>query len=814
MPAELIYERQGKGKVTVPLNKECINIGRDRGNDLLLDYDTQVSSKHARILSEQNRFFIEDLGSTNKTFVNNVQVSARTELKHNSQVKIGNTLFTFLNPSEEVGTVMVNASFPSTVPQLIPPTMLAANSPTVPQNIKVPSNAELTYERQGKGKISVPLNKEFIKIGRSPDSDIVVDFDSQASGRHAQISSKEKCFFVEDLGSTNKTFINDTEISGKIQLKNGDKIKIGNTIFSFIDKTAVMSSTVPYQKTPSSGLPSSGKALPVQPSEPRTMPSGSLGTGNIPPARPSEPRTMPSGNLRPQMGLPSGRLPSGPLTKRKKKFSLQKYIIPIALIAIIVGTCAYYILYVGPMSKIAGFLDKAEEYYDRSEYEKALKEYEKILDVDKNNTEAYCGMGDCYKSLYKYDEAVTEYKKIVGPYVNDPVKMAGIVTKPDELKFVGERVNDIGDVYFLDDNYKESEYWYKIIDKSEYMKQFDKDFSSSNSKEIRKLHAASLVGLGNIDMKRYRYKDAKDKFEDAKDKDDKNAGAAIGLGRLAMENKEYDEAMKIFTEVQSKDPNNVEADLAIAEVYKRQKKYDKAIEEYDEIIKDHPKEGKAYSGKADVYKSKKNYDMAMDCLKEGEDKDKRNPDINITRARLYMDKGKYSDAEKELDEVLDDKEGKHKHSLEAKNLLGKLYQKDGRKEKAIDEYKEILEYDPDNFEANREIGRVILNSDRSNKYDTSINYLQKAKDINPADKDNYKLLGKAYDGKENFNRAIENYETAYKIDNKDTENCCDLGDTYKKVGSAQKAKEYYNNALDVDSHCERAREGLRSLGGY
>ncbi len=795
MPAELIYERQGKGKVSVPLNKECINIGRDRGNDLLLDYDTQVSSKHARIISEQNRFFIEDLGSTNKTFVDNVQISVRTELKHNSQVKIGNTLFTFFNPSDEDGTVMVNSAFPSTVPGVIPPTMLAANSPIVPQGIKIPSDVELTYERQGKGKISVPLNKAFIKIGRSPDSDILLDFDSQVSTKHARISCKEKSFFIEDLGSTNKTFINDTEISGKTQLENGDKIKVGNTIFTFIDKTAVMPSTVPYQKTPSSALSSSGIK---------------------PPVRPSEPRTMPSGNLMPQqrMGMPSGRLPSGPLTKRKKKFSLQKYIIPVALMAIIVGICIYYIFYVGPVSKIAGFLDKAEEYYDRSEYEKALKEYEKILDIDKNNTEAYHGMGDCYKGMYKYDEAVTEYKKIVGPYVNDPVKMAGLVSKPDDLKFVGDRVNDIGDVYFLDDNYKEAEYWYKIIDKSEYMKQFDKDFSSANSKEIRKLHAASLVGLGNIDMKNYRYKDAKDKFEDAKDKDDKNAGAAIGLGRLAMENKEYDEAMRIFTEVQSKDPNNVEAELAIAEVYKRQKKYEKAIKEYDKIIKDHPKEGKAYSGKADVYKSKNNYDMAMECLKEGEDKDKRNPDINIMRARLYMDKGKYGDAEKELDEVLDDKEGKHKHSLEAKNLLGKLYQKDGRKEKAIDKYKEILEYDSDNFEANRELGRVILDSDRENKYDTSINYLQKAKDINPADKDNYKLLGKAYEGKENFNRAIENYETAYKIDNKDTENCCDLGDTYKKLGSVEKARAYYNNALDVDTHCERAREGLRSLGGY
>lgn len=77
------------------------------------------------------------------------------------------------------------------------------------------------------------LDQSAIVIGRSSSCDIQIDQDS-ISRNHARISHEGKGVVVADMGSTNGTFVNDELISGSLQLRNGDLIKIGRTIFKYI----------------------------------------------------------------------------------------------------------------------------------------------------------------------------------------------------------------------------------------------------------------------------------------------------------------------------------------------------------------------------------------------------------------------------------------------------------------------------------------------------------------------------------------------------------------------------------------------------
>ncbi len=77
-----------------------------------------------------------------------------------------------------------------------------------------------------------PLNKEEIVIGRGGDNDIVLDMDN-VSRRHAKVVSRKEGYFVEDLGSTNGSYVNDDEVNNR-QLMNGDLIKIGGAILKFL----------------------------------------------------------------------------------------------------------------------------------------------------------------------------------------------------------------------------------------------------------------------------------------------------------------------------------------------------------------------------------------------------------------------------------------------------------------------------------------------------------------------------------------------------------------------------------------------------
>jgi diguanylate cyclase (GGDEF)-like protein len=70
-------------------------------------------------------------------------------------------------------------------------------------------------------------------IGRSSKCEIHIDHDS-VSRQHVRLTVKDGRCSLEDLGSTNGTFVNDETIGGKVVLKNADLIKVGRTVFKFI----------------------------------------------------------------------------------------------------------------------------------------------------------------------------------------------------------------------------------------------------------------------------------------------------------------------------------------------------------------------------------------------------------------------------------------------------------------------------------------------------------------------------------------------------------------------------------------------------
>jgi len=76
MPAKLILTSEDpKTNQEVPFEKERITIGRRAGNDLQFSR-AEMSGLHAAFLYEDGKYFIEDLGSTNGTFLNGGQLPA------------------------------------------------------------------------------------------------------------------------------------------------------------------------------------------------------------------------------------------------------------------------------------------------------------------------------------------------------------------------------------------------------------------------------------------------------------------------------------------------------------------------------------------------------------------------------------------------------------------------------------------------------------------------------------------------------------------------------------------------------------------
>ena len=97
----------------------------------------------------------------------------------------------------------------------------AARNPRVPTHL-VLTTGPLTGT-------SLPLRESGVLIGRNPECSLVLD-DEFASGRHARVIRGEDGWYVEDLGSTNGTFLGQYRVGDPVPVETGAAIRIGRTV--------------------------------------------------------------------------------------------------------------------------------------------------------------------------------------------------------------------------------------------------------------------------------------------------------------------------------------------------------------------------------------------------------------------------------------------------------------------------------------------------------------------------------------------------------------------------------------------------------
>jgi pSer/pThr/pTyr-binding forkhead associated (FHA) protein len=77
------------------------------------------------------------------------------------------------------------------------------------------------------------LGVEPLSVGRGPVNDIVLASDEFSSTRHARFEPRRDGVYVEDVGSTNGTFVNGELLTRELRLTPGDVIRLGDTYLRF-----------------------------------------------------------------------------------------------------------------------------------------------------------------------------------------------------------------------------------------------------------------------------------------------------------------------------------------------------------------------------------------------------------------------------------------------------------------------------------------------------------------------------------------------------------------------------------------------------
>jgi pSer/pThr/pTyr-binding forkhead associated (FHA) protein len=75
----------------VALDAHPLTVGRGRNNDIALPEDDYASSRHARFEPRRDGIYVEDIGSTNGTFVNGIRLTRDRRLIPGDVVRVGET---------------------------------------------------------------------------------------------------------------------------------------------------------------------------------------------------------------------------------------------------------------------------------------------------------------------------------------------------------------------------------------------------------------------------------------------------------------------------------------------------------------------------------------------------------------------------------------------------------------------------------------------------------------------------------------------------------------------------------------------------
>lgn len=195
LPSLVVSSTSHSEKQTYLLDAPSIDIGRDSGNDIVLN-DRIVSGKHLRLVRQGNAFVLQHPHPDRERTMNGLLYQGR---KIRGDERFSKVLMKgdFFRIGDEDGTLLT----------------LTYDDGTGTTPPEVPSMAPI--------KLDAPE----LTIGRLPDNRVVLSH-LQVSAHHARLIREGATYRIDDLNSTNHVYVNAEAVSSRM-LKTGDEIRIG-----------------------------------------------------------------------------------------------------------------------------------------------------------------------------------------------------------------------------------------------------------------------------------------------------------------------------------------------------------------------------------------------------------------------------------------------------------------------------------------------------------------------------------------------------------------------------------------------------------
>jgi pSer/pThr/pTyr-binding forkhead associated (FHA) protein len=238
--AKLILKFKEAVLKEIPLEKVVTTIGRAQTNDIMID-NMAVSGFHAKVINDEGRFFIEDLNSTNGTFIREKKIS-KQPLTNNAIIQIGKHTLIFMDPTatdaDSTLTILKSADSDATV--MIDANKLREAPGEKQETISTSGDKEtmlgsfLVIEGST-SKTEYDLTRRVTTIGKVETAEIRLK-GFFAPKIAALVNHAKEGYYISPVGGEKRPVLNGKQIETATLLTNLDIVEVANLKLQFFLK--------------------------------------------------------------------------------------------------------------------------------------------------------------------------------------------------------------------------------------------------------------------------------------------------------------------------------------------------------------------------------------------------------------------------------------------------------------------------------------------------------------------------------------------------------------------------------------------------
>ncbi|MCA0239151.1 MAG: tetratricopeptide repeat protein [Bacteroidetes bacterium] len=295
---------------------------------------------------------------------------------------------------------------------------------------------------------------------------------------------------------------------------------------------------------------------------------------------------------------------------------------------------------------------RGETYHLMNKFDEAISDLNKAIELDDKYSWAYTNRGEIYRQMNKFDEAISDLNKAIE--LNDKYSWA-YANRGETYRQINkfdEAISDLSKSIELDDKFTFA-YTYRG-ETYRQMNKFDEAISDLNKAiELNDKYSWAYASRGETYRQINKFDEAISDLSKSIDLNDKYAWAYASRGETYRQINKFDEAISDFNRALELDDKYAWAYASRGVTYRLMNKFEEAISDLNKAIELNDKYDWAYANRGDTYRQMNKFDEAISDLNKAIELDDKYAWAYLNRGETYRLMNKFDEAISDLNNVIE-----------------------------------------------------------------------------------------------------------------------------------------------------------------